>query len=742
MPLFSHRQRRPITLTRLTVFILACVTLLLMIASSFFFVNITRIEQSYAASNERFARQELTEALALIEKHMMDVAKVLAAWDETRQQLEDPAYYAYWRNSRVMSSDILPATTDGIELYDVHGQTLSKEMRKGEASMPSHIGQENLRLTLSRESGHDHFLLFFPIFNDTAQQHLIGYGGLKVDFNDELKTLRRFLYVDMASVRLTLKDRQPIAFSQVVQHIVFKAQPSAEIGAYKLLIYRVMTQVAVIVLLGMLLGYFFVVVLVAKPLRRLSGHIDAMRAGRVGLLSETYRGLVPVAELENVRISLNDYQSKLDDMHVNLANKNEELWKLAHHDPLTGIFNRRAFEDDWGALTRPGVASINVAFLLFDCDHFKTINDTYGHHVGDLVLQGIAESLYGALRTGDRLYRMGGDEFATILYETDMALASRVSERCIEAVNAYDFAAFGIHEPVRISIGIAHSHDLTSAELLHKHADIAMYQAKRPGSTKMAIYTESLAPFNQAMLSSPETSAVYAAITNPSLLEMHYQKIVQLPAGRVEYFEALVRIQNGDELLHPASIFSVVEAKRLEIEFDQAVLERIRLDLASGLIPSGTGISINISGMSIVTPQITEKLLALSEFMQRYKLVIEVTETSLITQISHASANLNRLRKAGFVIALDDFGSGYSSLRYLSTMPVDVIKFDISMVHCLNGEDRQRVIVENLAKLISEAGFKLVAEGIESRETLARVTALGFTHAQGFYLGRPESLKL
>ncbi len=741
MPVFSRRLLGPVSLARLTFFFLAGVTLLLVVTSSLFFANISRLEQNFAANKEKFARQELTEALALMENHIQAVAKALAVWDETRQQLEDPTYYAYWRNSRVLSSGLLPSTTDAVELYDVHGRTLSKETREGETAMPAQIGQDNLRVTLVRENGHNHFILFFPIFSDTALRHLIGYGGLKIDFNEELQTLRRFLYVDMASVRLTAKDAQPLTLNQAVRHIAFKTQPSAEIAAFKSLISRVMYQVAAIVLAGMLLGYFFIVLLVAKPLRRLSGHIDAMRAGRGGLLSESYRGPVPVAELENVRVSLNDYQRKLEDMHVNLASKNEELWKLAHHDPLTGIFNRRAFEEDWGALTRPGLTSLNVAFLLFDCDHFKAINDTYGHHVGDQVLQGIAELMYEALRTGDRLYRMGGDEFATILYETDVALASRVAERCIDAVNAHDFAVYGMREPLRISIGIAHSHDVASAELLHKHADLAMYHAKRPGSPKMAIYTESLTPSSQAMVSSPETAAVYAAITNPDLLEMHYQKIVQLPAGEVDYFEALVRIRHADSLLHPASIFSVVETKRLEIEFDQAVLERIRLDLAEGLIPVGTGISINISGMSIVTPQITDKLLALGEFLDRYKLVIEVTETSLITQISHASANLNRLRKAGFVIALDDFGSGYSSLRYLSAMPVDVIKFDISMVHCLDGDDRQRIIVENLAKLISAAGFKLVAEGIESRATLERVTALGFTHAQGFYLGRPERLK-
>ena len=727
----------PISLTRLASYFVAGVLLLLVLIGFLFVANIARLESNYATNHEKYAQQELTEALVLMKGQIQNVASAVADWDETRQQLEDPTYYAYWRNSRIFSSGLLTATTEAIELYNVRGETLSKETRQGAAAMPVHITPQDLRLVLASYQGHQFFRLIFPIYRDAEQQQLMGYGGIKIAFDMELRTLRRFLYVEMESVRLNINDQEILPLDQAIKHISFSVQASAEIAAFKALIYKVMLQIAGIVLVGLLLGYFFVVLLVAKPLRRLSDHIDAMRTGLGGLLSESYRGPVPVVELENVRISLNDYQSKLDDMHVNLAHKNEELWELAHHDPLTGIFNRRAFEEDWSTLTQSEFKTLNVAFLLFDCDHFKAINDTYGHQVGDQVIQGIAESLYGAVRAGDRLYRMGGDEFATILHETDVAVANRVAERCIEAVNAHDFSGYGLQEPVRISIGIAHSHDTEGAELLHRHADVAMYHAKRPGSAKLAVFTENLAPFSQAMLSSPETAAVYAALNNPELIEMHYQKIVRLPAADVDYYEALVRIRHGDGLLHPGSIFSVVEAKRLEIEFDQAVLERVKLDLAADYIPAGTGISINISGMSIVTPQITEKLLDLVPYLERYKLVIEVTETSLITQLSHATANLNRLRKVGFVIALDDFGSGYSSLRYLSTMPVDVIKFDISMVRCLENEDRQRVIVENLAMLIRAAGFQLVAEGIETQQTLDRVIELGFTHAQGFYLGRP-----
>ncbi|MCB1789670.1 MAG: EAL domain-containing protein, partial [Gammaproteobacteria bacterium] len=193
--------------------------------------------------------------------------------------------------------------------------------------------------------------------------------------------------------------------------------------------------------------------------------------------------------------------------------------------------------------------------------------------------------------------------------------------------------------------------------------------------------------------------------------------------------------QDG-ELIQPSNIFPVVEARRLEVELDRAVIRKVLDDLERGVVRLGTGVSINLSGPTVVHDQVCNWMSGFEPFLKDYRIMIEVTETALITQIGLANDNLSRLRTRGFDIALDDFGSGYSSVRYLASMPVDVVKFDISLVQSLQDRNQANIVI-HLAQMILESGHHLVAEGIQDQATLESARAAGFARGQGKLIGRP-----
>jgi EAL domain-containing protein (putative c-di-GMP-specific phosphodiesterase class I) len=264
-----------------------------------------------------------------------------------------------------------------------------------------------------------------------------------------------------------------------------------------------------------------------------------------------------------------------------------------------------------------------------------------------------------------------------------------------------------------------------------------MYRAKRPGQSSVVMFNNDLARDTEGLFSSWVNSAVYDAVIHGSGLTMYYQPIADVEDARICHYEALARIERDGELIGPSKIFPIIEARSLEVEFDRAVMRAVLADLASGRVRPGTGVSVNLSGPTVVQEPVCQWLADFVPFLKDYRVMLEVTETALITQIGLANDHLRRLRDMGFEIALDDFGSGYSSLRYLANMPVDVVKFDISLIQGLR-DPTQRRLIAHLAQMIRESGARLVAEGIEDMGLLGTVRALGFQFGQGRLIGLPD----
>lgn len=725
---------RPLRLATLSAVFIVLVGLLVATMGGLIWLELDHVSDSIRGKEEELGRMEIAQAIGALEQRVLSIGKALASWEETRQQLVFDEYYALWRDVRVRDARIVPASTDTVALYDKLGRLL-KPQASGEP-MPARLPVATPALFVLREQGHDHLYSYFPIHADPAGEILLGYGAIKFDFLKELLAVQPLRYADKNSLRIEARLGEPVPLRQLASRLRFAIQANPDLDALRLVLRQAYARLILVTFVVLVLGAWLVHRVLVRPLRLITEDIDALQAAGGTLVSARALGPVPIQELENVRASFNDYQRRLTDLHRNLEKSNRDFYDQARRDALTGAFNRRAFEEDWRRLAVSDHCE-SCSLILFDCDHFKAINDTYGHPVGDSVIAAISSCLRQALRADDKLYRIGGDEFATLLSNTDPRVAQIITERCLEHTLAHDFGQYGVVEPVTISIGLAYSTCARDLGTLQKQADLAMYAAKRPGNRKIVVYDESIGQVS-ALVANREVSVVFQAIQQPDLLEFRYQPIMRLPDTREEYVEALARIQCDDGLIGPAAIFPIVQARRLDVEFDLAVISAIRRDLERGLPALERGVAINISAPGLLSGKVIAALEALRGAYGQRKIVVEITETALITQLDAAIEHIDRLRAVGCLVALDDFGSGYSSLSYLSTMPVDLVKFDISLVHQLrDAGHKQHRVVEDIARLVLNAGYELVAEGIETQDMLTKVTEMGFSHAQGFLFDQP-----
>ena len=688
------------------------------------------IEQTQQQESAAAAQLEFERAVENTLAQISTLAEQIASWDEVRQQLAAPTYYTYWRDNRATAQGVWPVYVRGVELYNAQGELLSNMNANLPLRLP--VGQDAQMVVTS--DGRLCMLRFTEVVEpDDELRNVLGHVGLRLDFLSALRNLHRFAYLDPASLVIKPGYEGVYPTSMALEMIDYRSLQATWVSALPSLVRQTLVQFMVAFLMLIALHYLLVTQLFSRPLRRLRNELEHLQRG--GTATHAPQEWMPVRELNDVREALHGYRNSLEQAHQALDQTNARLWHEAHVDALTGVFNRRAFDEDWATLLRCE-NDAPLALILLDCDFFKSINDSYGHETGDRVLREIARLVTAELRHDERLYRLGGDEFLVMLRNTDAEQAVSIADRCRRAVCHVPAESLGVRERLRISAGVVASEQpcIDLPDLLRR-ADIAMYQAKRGvGENKVVLFGEAL-DHDQGVWSSRIVYAVLEAAANGTGIAMHYQPVVTSASGKVAYYEALARIVDAEGVIDPEDIFRVAARRRLQTPLDLAILSCVINDLESGLIPQGTGVAINFDGTSIANPEVVQAIDALLPYLVQYKIVLEITETSLISRFEHLNSVLARYRELGLLIALDDFGSGYSSLHYLARMPVDIVKLDRSLIEAYHQDQGAQNMVVHVVEMLRDGGFAVVAEGIASDAQRDDFAKLGVGYMQGWIFG-------
>jgi diguanylate cyclase (GGDEF)-like protein len=415
----------------------------------------------------------------------------------------------------------------------------------------------------------------------------------------------------------------------------------------------------------------------------------------------------------------------------------KQIAHMARHDSLTDLPNRTLLRERLSQALAGVNRGEHLAVLYLDLDHFKTVNDTLGHHVGDELLKTVAGRLRNSVREVDTVARVGGDEFAIIQAGTGQpADAAILARRICDAIKApYNLQGHAVVLDTSIGIALA-PNDATEPDELLKAADMALYGAKADGRGTFRFFETAM----DARVKSRRSleRALREALRNGEF-EVHYQPLVNLKDRRVTCCEALLRWTHPERgKVPPAEFIPVAEEIGLIVPLGEWVLRKACADAARW--PKDVKVAVNLSPIQVMNqnlvPVVVGALAAAG--LPAERLEIEITESVLMQNTETTLAALHRLRELGVRISMDDFGTGYSSLSYLRSFPFDKIKIDRCFISGLGDGDDSVAIVLAIASLARNLGIMTTAEGVETSQQLQQVRALGCTEMQGFLFSPPR----
>jgi diguanylate cyclase (GGDEF)-like protein/PAS domain S-box-containing protein len=464
---------------------------------------------------------------------------------------------------------------------------------------------------------------------------------------------------------------------------------------------------------------------------------------------EVYPESVTIAKVKDINAITINYVVSLVDITAR-KKAEEEIQSLAFYDPLTHLPNRRLLLDRLKhALINSARNGKDVAILFLDLDHFKTLNDSLGHDVGDMLLQQVAKRLTSCIRDGDTAARLGGDEYLVMLENLSeqaieaAAQAEIISEKILFALNQpYQLYTNEYQSSVSIGVALFGKQAISQDELL-KHADIAMYQAKKAGRNSVCFYDPQMQLTIHARL---ELERELREAIEKQQFKLYYQIQVDhlgFPLGA----EALIRWQHPERgLVSPLHFIQLAEETGLILQIGQWVLEAACAQLKvweQKASCSALTISINVSAKQFRQEGFVNQVqTAIKSYAINPKLLkLELTESILLEGVEATIIIMNELKKIGIRFSLDDFGTGYSSLQYLKRLPLSQLKIDQSFVHDIVSDTNDKAIVRTIIAMAQSMELEVIAEGVETLEQRQLLQNTGCMKFQGYLFGKPVTIE-